>query len=287
MPSSGSSTINLYDITYPAAIAYRANTELAAKSEEVSSWPSQYCNCENSTWDGLVNEVLVTTRSIALKKNIQYGVAQMVTKIKTASSILNDNSADNKVSVNAESFPVTGILVGGQRQSIDWEFLPDGSTQRVIYDAAIPSDTYASTDWSNPIYTLVFDNYVDGDKNAQETVRIAVELQNNSKADFTGVDGIVAAGQKFYLIAELNPKASSGLTAISWPNSNTNRFPQFGIDRTFVQDYKTCVNLTINTLKNAYVTIPDLRSVKLQLGLSVDLQWQNGLTFEVPLGGTN
>ncbi len=287
MPSSGSSTINLYDITYPAAIAYRANTELAAKSEEVSSWPTQYLNWESSDWNGWGNEVLVTTRSIALKKNIQYGVAQMVTKIKTASSILNDNSADNKVSVNAESFPVTGILVGGQRQSIDWEFLPDGSTQRVIYDADIPSGTYAaSTGWSNPIYTLVFDNYVDGTINDQETVRIAVELQNNSTADFTGVDGIVAAGQKFYLIAELNPKAS-GLTAISWPNSNTNRFPQFGIDRTFVQDYKTCVNLTINTLKNAYVTIPDLRSVKLQLGLSVDLQWQNGLTFEVPLGGTN
>ena len=287
MPSSGSSTINLYDITYPAAIAYRANTELAAKSEEVSSWPTQYGNWENSNWEGWGNEVSVTTRSIALKKNIQYGVAQMVTKIQTASSILNDNSTDNRVSVNAESFPVTGILVGGQRQSIDWEFLPDGSTQRVIYDADIPSDTYAaSTDWSNPIYTLVFDNYVDGDKEAQETVRIAVELQNNSTADFTGVDGIVAAGQKFYLIAELNPKAS-GLTPISWPNSNTNRFPQFGIDRTFVQDYKTCVNLTINTLKNAYVTIPDLRSVKLQLGLSVDLQWQSGLTFNVPLGGTD
>ena len=286
MPSSGSSTINLYDITYPAAIAYRANTELAAKSEEVSSWPTQYGNWESSDWNGWGNEVLATTRSIALKKNIQYGVAQMVTQIRTASSILNDNSTDNRVSVNAESFPVTGILVGGQRQSIDWEFLPDGSTQRVIYDAAIPSDTYASTDWSNPIYTLVFDNYIDGNKDAQETVRIAVELQNNSTADFTGVDGIVAAGQKFYLIAELNPKAS-GLTPISWPNSNTNRFPQFKIDRTFVQDYKTCVNLTINTLKNAYVTIPDLRSVKLQLGLSVDLQWQNGLTFDVPLGGTD
>ena len=287
MPSSGSSTINLYDITYPAAIAYRANTELAAKSEEVSSWPTQYGNWENSNWEGWGNEVSVTTRSIALKKNIQYGVAQMVTKIQTASSILNDNSTDNRVSVNAESFPVTGILVGGQKQSIDWEFLPKGSTQRVIYDADIPSGTYAaSTGWSNPIYTLVFDNYVDGAINDQETVRIAVELQNNSTADFTGVDGIVAAGQKFYLIAELNPKAS-GLTPISWPNSNTNRFPQFGIDRTFVQDYKTCVNLTINTLKNAYVTIPDLRSVKLQLGLSVDLQWQSGLTFNVPLGGTD
>ena len=287
MPSSGSSTINLYDITYPAAIAYRANTELATKSEEVSSWPTQYGNWENSNWEGWGNEVSVTTRSIALKKNIQYGVAQMVTKIQTASSILNDNSTDNRVSVNAESFPVTGILVGGQKQSIDWEFLPKGSTQRVIYDADIPSGTYAaSTGWSNPIYTLVFDNYVDGAINDQETVRIAVELQNNSTADFTGVDGIVAAGQKFYLIAELNPKAL-GLTPISWPNSNTNRFPQFGIDRTFVQDYKTCVNLTINTLKNAYVTIPDLRSVKLQLGLSVDLQWQSGLTFNVPLGGTD
>ena len=284
MPTSGSSTINLYDITYPAAIAYRANTELAAKSEEVSTWPTQYSNWENSDWEGWGNEVLVTTRSIALKKNIQYGVAQMVTQIKTESSLLNDNSTDNRVSVNANSFPVTGILVGGQRQSIDWEFLPvAGSTQRVIYDADIPSGTYAaSTGWSNPIYTLVFDNYVDGTKDYQETVRIAVELQNNSNADFTGVDGIVAQGQKFYLIAELNPKAS-GLTAISWPNSNTNRFPQFGIDRTFVQDYKTCVNLTINTLKNAYVTIPDLRSVKLQLGLSVDLQWQTGLTFDVSI----
>lgn len=288
MPSSGSSTINLYDITYPAAIAYRANTELAAKSEEVSSWPTQYDTWENSNWDGWGNEVLATTRSIALKKNIQYGVAQMVTQIKTASSILNDNSTDNRVSVNDNSFPVTGILVGGQRQSIDWEFLPEeGSSQRVIYDADIPSDTYAaSTGWSNPIYTLVFDNYVDGANDAQETVRIAVELQNNSTADFTGVDGIVAQGQKFYLIAELNPKASSGLTAISWPESNTNRFPQFKINRTFVQDYKTCVNLTINTLKNAYVTIPDLRSVKLQLGLSVDLKWQTGLAFDVPLGGT-
>lgn len=287
IPASGSSTINLYDITYPAAIAYRANTELAAKSEEVSSWPKQYDNWESAKWEDWGSEVLATTRSIALKKNIQYGVAQMVTKIKTASTILNDNSTDNRVSVNANSFPVTGILVGGQRQSIDWEFLFDGTAQRVIYDSDIPAGTYAaSSDWSNPIYTLVFDNYVDGDKNAQEAVRIAVELQNNSTADFTGVDGIVAAGQKFYLIAELNPKASD-LTAISWPASNTNRFPQFRIDRTFVQDYKTCVNLTINTLKNAYVTIPDLRSVKLQLGLSVDLQWQNGLTFDVPLGGND
>ena len=43
---------------------------------------------------------------------------------------------------------------------------------------------------------------------------------------------------------------------------------------------------TINTLKNAYVTLPDLRASLLQLGLSVDLTWQSGMTFDVPLGGT-
>ena len=42
--------------------------------------------------------------------------------------------------------------------------------------------------------------------------------------------------------------------------------------------------LNKNSLKNAYVTVPDLRSLQISLGMSVDLEWQTGLTFEVPLG---
>ena len=53
--------------------------------------------------------------------------------------------------------------------------------------------------------------------------------------------------------------------------------------RVFIQDYTTTADFTINSLKNAYVTIPDLRATKLQLGLSVDLKWQSGLTFDVPI----
>jgi hypothetical protein len=41
-----------------------------------------------------------------------------------------------------------------------------------------------------------------------------------------------------------------------------------------------------SSLQNAYVTIPDLRSSQLSFGLSVDLDWRQGLTFDdVALGG--
>ena len=50
-----------------------------------------------------------------------------------------------------------------------------------------------------------------------------------------------------------------------------------------MQDYTTVANLTIKSLKNAYSTVPDLRSIQLNLGLSVDLTWQSGLTFNVDI----
>ena len=199
----------------------------------------------------------------------------------------NDNSDNNMVSVTANAFPVKGILIGGQKSDVNWEYLPNTSaSDKVVYDSDINNINLTTTE-SSPFYTLLFDSYTTGLKANQNTIRIALELENNSGADFKGIDGVVAAGQRFYLLAELDPKASSGVTAISWPNTNPNRFPQFGIDRTFVQDFTTKVKFTVRTLKNAYVTIPDLRSIKLKLGLSVDLRWQSGLTFDVPLGGTN
>jgi hypothetical protein len=39
-----------------------------------------------------------------------------------------------------------------------------------------------------------------------------------------------------------------------------------------------------NSLQNAFVTVPDLRSTQTSLGLSVDLKWETGLNFETVLG---
>jgi hypothetical protein len=59
------------------------------------------------------------------------------------------------------------------------------------------------------------------------------------------------------------------------------------ISRVFIQDFMTTANFKIgaNSLKSAFVTVPDLRSSQTSLGLSVDLQWQTGLSFEYTLGG--
>lgn len=106
---------------------------------------------------------------------------------------------------------------------------------------------------------------------------------NNSNQEFTGVDGVVAKGEKFYLIAELDPESTAAGT-IAWASvSDDLRFPMKGTTRVFIQDFKTKAVFNIKSLKNAYVTIPDLRSTTLKLGLSVDLTWQTGLNFEVPI----
>jgi hypothetical protein len=96
---------------------------------------------------------------------------------------------------------------------------------------------------------------------------------NNSGKEFYGQGGIVPVGGKFYLVAELN-MTNKTLVGVSKPH-------------VFMQDYTTTANLTITSLKNAYITIPDLRSTKLQLGLAVDLSWKSGLTFDVNIGGDN
>ena len=60
------------------------------------------------------------------------------------------------------------------------------------------------------------------------------------------------------------------------------------IPRVFIQDHMTTANFKIgaNSLKYAYLTVPDLRSSSVTLGLSVDLKWETGLTFDnVIIGG--
>jgi hypothetical protein len=61
------------------------------------------------------------------------------------------------------------------------------------------------------------------------------------------------------------------------------------ISRVFIQDHMTTANFKIgeHSLKYAYLTVPDLRSSSVTLGLSVDLKWETGLVFDnIIVGGT-
>ena len=273
---TGNNVVNVYNLCYPASLAYFVNTPLKATTETNVTWPSTAENwIDVNAFSGWGSTVQATTRTIALQNNIQYGVANLKTTVKCKTTTLEDNAeemaglpSNQSIIVPSDGFPVTGLLVGGQPSAASWDMTPAGSAQfdRTVYDNAL-TDIYAKYNTpSSANYTLLLDNTDETPK----PVNIAIELTNNTGTDFYGVDGIIANGAKFYLVARLDP---AGTTKPS------------GVTDVFQQDYTTTANLTITSLENAYVTIPDLRASELTLGLSVDLTWQAGMSFDVEIGG--
>lgn len=289
----GSSTDNhvkVNDIVYPACLEYFVNTPLKASDSEYTGWQTTASGWDNETWSGWGASVQPSTRTIALQNTILYGVASLKTTIKAESNILDDNqaaivsgSSNQQINIG-NGFDVTGILIGGQPSQVEWNFLPASteSFAKTVFDRDIKNIKATTADGS-PFYTLLLDNMVTatGTGNDQKDVNFAIELKNTSNTDFYGVDGIVAAGQKFYLVGKMS--LSSDTQTINFPTDSDYRFPGKGTKRIFVQDYTTNLNVKFKSLKNAYVTIPDLRASNLQLGLSVDLTWQTGLTYSVTI----
>ena len=276
----GNMTLKPENICYPASLTYFVNTLLKSTTDKNITWPNGTTAWNDETWSGWGNEVTAQTTGIALKNVINYAVANLVTTVKCKYSVLEDNAkekgkepANRKVIVPTQGLTVTGILVGGQPNSVDWQLLPatDGSRDMMVYDKSIVSGMAATTTKSSENYTLVLDNrkITSTGLNNADDVYIAVEFTNTTGTDFYGADGLVKAGATFYMVAKLDADAAEGVS-----NSDSRK-------SVFEQDYKTIANLTIGSLANAYNCIPDLRSTQLQLGLAVDLSWQAGITFDV------
>lgn len=274
-------TLNVYNLCYPASLAYFVNTPLKATTEKNVTWPSTASAWASETWNGWTDAVAASTQTVALENNIQYGVANLNTTVTCKTPTLEDNasvvasgkySANQRIVVPSGGFPVTGLLVGGQPDLASWDMTPAADNfNMTVYDNSLTGIVAKSGSVSNKNYTLLLDNTV---ADNHKIVNIALELTNNSGTDFYGVDGKIAKGAKFYLVAQLNPTG----TGVTQPDPDK---PQ--LTDVFIKDYVTTANLTITSLKNAYVTIPDLRSSELVLGLSVDLTWQKGLTFDVTI----
>lgn len=295
---------------YPAELMYYANSALRTSdvSKKSDGYPNGVANWNDDSkwtakgdWSVVGSKVLSTTRATAMAQNVNYGVAilQTTVGIKAGVTSLADNrkhffpsEEDNNVTPD---FTLKGIVIGGQPASVDWQFLPKSTEtfEKVIYDnsvggsnagIAVPTDAGAA---SSPNYTIVLDNYKAAPQN---TVKVALEFVNNGD-DFWGRDNLIMKGQTFYLVAELNP-AEDGLTAPTWdsyyqvPPLDANG-ASTKATRVFIQDHMTTANFKLNatSLQGAYVSLPDLRSSQLSFGLSVDLNWKQGLTFTEDLGG--
>ena len=288
---AGIQILDASKICFPSAIYYFQSSALAATAMELDAnqWPTTTTNWTAATapWlkdannlaDGWTSSVQATTRSIAMRQNINYGVANLVTTVKCGAVSLPDNKGltvtdpsefADKVTVPAAGFPVSGLFIGGQPTKVGFNFQPEATDafDLTIYDNAIPTGIVAKNGVASTAnYTIVLPNDKGRAATDQNKVNVAIELTNNTDKPFRGIDGIIPAGGKFYLVGQLDPGAKT-VTNVTNP-------------AVFMSDYKTTLNLNITSLKNAYNTIPDLRSTKLQLGLSVDLEWQAGIQFDV------
>ena len=264
--------VNVDDITYPACLAYYCGTPLKANSSTPISW-----DWATGSWSGWTDAVDATTQAVALKEKVNYGVALLKTTVKFAQSSMEDNNeGGTTVPVTNEAFQLTGVLVGGQPNTVQYNMLPS-STQydKTVYDRDITAGTYVTTADMDANYTLLLDNKGNVSGSDPAPVQFAIELLNNSATTIYGVDGVIRPGMKFYLVGQLNPTSTGG---------NDSGDPSGVTDpHVFMQDYVTTATVTINSLKNAYVTIPDLRSTQMQLGLYVDLTWQTGYNFDVAI----
>lgn len=292
--TTGSNLIDYKTVTYPSELAYFVSSPIKTSTTDkskVSDLPSynDWLAGTANIWNGYDEMVKNNTLFVALQNPVQYGVACLKSSIKCASTSLEDNArkivgskSDNTITVNDNSFPITGILIGGQPAGVKWDFEPASTTKPAdfkytIYDkdmnGGINFTAKAVETATLPYnYTLVLDNKDTSDGATQSNVNVVIELENNA-ADFYGADGLIPKGSKFYLAGTLDLKATNGVTK---PNDSN-------VDHVFVKDHTTVANFTIKDLKKAYNCIPDLRTSKINVGLAVDLSWKEGIKFDVEI----
>lgn len=282
--------INYTTITYPSELAYYVSSPVKVSSNEITAVNDlpDYNKWIGNTadWSNYGDAVVSSTRFVALQQPVLYGVASLKSTVKCVNNTLTDNAkdkgqheSDNSITVDDTSFPITGILIGGQPKQVGWNFeaantVTTNEFKYTIYDCDMNKGTNltaAVTGTPEPNYTLVLDNKDNSGATSQNKVYITIELENKA-SDFFGAEGLIPKGSKFYMVGELDPYASG----ITQPTGKT-------LDHVFVKDHTTIANFTIKNLKKAYNHIPDMRSSKYNVGLAVDLSWKTGITFNVEL----
>lgn len=266
----------------------------AALTYYVNAYPVDYSNTNAAAlqWDktaGTINavgsginaartQISPSTTKIALNKTINYGVGRLDVApvfIAAGGVMKGANDPEGKettVSVNNNSFELTGVLVGNLPTKLNWELNPvqDEEFGATVFDDEVeksPVSVFGAKE------TAVYEkcSYVilpatTGLKALGKNATIALQFKNNG-AQFYGKDGIVPAGGTFYIAGQLSQNGSSDVT-----------------EDAIKKDFYTTAKLRIVTLKNATNTVPDIVNPTLELSMYVDLEWQDGVIFDQELG---
>lgn len=279
-PATGSALAPIDSYCYPPCLWYYTNSTI--KTSDDADIAGEY-KMANATWESIFNQytfssaVIQGSESVAIKEPLQYGVAMLEVNLNRAESpghtqLLLD-SKGNTVDVRNNYYPLTGIIIGEQKnQAFDFTPVLEGMASYVydneVTDSGTPRAYIAGESAGltfKPIRTLVVQTEDEKD------VHVALEFQNNSGADFYGASANkIAAGSRFYLLATLKYSEAVSTTGKSLP-------------AVFVSDHTTKVTFSINSLAKAYNTIPELRDPQLEIGVVTKMEWIQATPAEIPM----
>jgi hypothetical protein len=228
--------------TYPPSLWYTANSVITTSNEDDLS--SQYKS--TNTWDAILShytdgdEIQMSTRAVAVTDRLQYGVALLKLEILASSTVS-----------TAFGCPLTGVIVGEQKEVVDFNFQPKSGETRYVYDNVFDTgaDLALTDDAAHKIAvsTLVLPT-VKG-----QTVHFALEFENNTGTTLRCEQGDILPWCKFYFAGVLEVPESEAV---------------------FVKDCYTTVSATAVSLDKAYNTVPDLRDPTLEIGILTRMDWE-------------
>ena len=250
--------INRY--TYPAELMFFVDSPIRTSTAEVSKDLYQ----TDMLWSAFLDEyytgstaVNSNTKAVAVENPLQYGVAKLDLTLTGMSGTLRDSKDVAVTNGDMEHLPLRGVIIGGQH-TVGFNMKPQGEQTdvdgRFIYETNIID--------GNKTSTLVLQSY------DNEKVPVILEFENKTGHAFTGKDGTVYPGARFYLIALIDP-AGQGTGAYA--------------NRVFTQDYTTTMSMSVTSLAKAYTCMPDLLAPRLEIGVQVVTKWIQATTTNVEL----
>lgn len=286
-----------------------------------SSWDSSNSARVTSATRTVAMKCSVNYGTALLETTLQY--ASGLTQLEDNQKYVLSEESNNVITIPTDGsggLEVTGIVVGGQPHAVGWDFtrqadddnsdwtwdaenkcftgvtFENNKFEMFIYDKVAPR--YVGN--TSPIYTFVWDNY-DALRSAddQSDVYVGIELVNKLGRDFYGELNLIKEGGTFYLVGKLDLSEATNINTFKkegnyYLNRTDYKYPPFdpktgetiNAPRVFMQDYMTKAKIILDKkcLQHAYVTVPDLRSSQISLGLSIDLEWEPGPAFNVIIG---
>ena len=233
---------------YPPNLWYYANSSIRTSNNE--NVKNQYVPT-NEAWDDILSHyndgqtVSAITQSVAITDRLEYGVGVME---------LHLDEPGPEVASQLNKCRLMGIIVGNQKD-VDFGFVPMTGPSRSIYDNVVGDIRIGDTGSSVRMLVLPTADHT--------PVRFVLEFRNSTGITMHCQQGDILPWCRFYLAGELDPDA---LTGVTQPSGKV-------FHSVFSRDYVTRVSVSIGSLRNAYNTVPDLRSPQLEIGLVAEMKW--------------